>query len=303
MIVPVQSDDELARDFAEADKVSGAIHVWWLGQSGFLIKWDGMGLLIDPYLSESVTRSSEGSDTPLERVSPRVIDPLKLSGIDLVVSSSTRPDRLDPETILALRAANPSLKLVVPAGIARDANDALGKAGPPILGVNAGTFVKVDAFDIHGIEAATPKIHVDGNRNSKFLGFAVLFGPFSIYFSGETVWHSQLVRQVRRWPVNLAILPINGVEKSGESGDTLNGFEAAALSKAISASIAVPCHYDMFEPGNVSTDEFVESCERLGQRYRLLKLGQRMTMGPVSDPGAGKALPSEPYRDDTGLGY
>ncbi len=35
----------------------------------------------------------------------------------------------------------------------------------------------------------------------------------------------------------------------------MNGFEAAALSKAISASLVIPCHYDLFDVGNSSTPE------------------------------------------------
>jgi L-ascorbate metabolism protein UlaG (beta-lactamase superfamily) len=303
MIEPVQKDDEFVADFSNADDVTGAIHVWWMGQSGFLIKWNGHGLLIDPYLSDSITRAHSGSDTPFERISERVVDPLRLAGIDLVACTGLQPDRFDPETILPLRAANPTMKLLVPTGSAAEAKQALGGAAPPIATVNAGTYTSVAPFEFHGIDAATPKIRRDEFGNSKDLGFVVVFGPFSIFVSGETIWHTHLVKQVRRWPVNLAILPVNGDEKSGAPGDSLNGFEAAAFAKAVSASLAIPSHYDLFESGNVSPEEFESCCERLGQRYRTLKLGQRMTMGPVSDPSAGKAPPSEPERNDWGLGY
>lgn len=303
MIVPVQKDEAFLQDFQEADKVTGAIHVWWLGQSCFLLKWDGKGVLIDPYLSDSITRAHRGTDKPMKRVSERVIDPLKLTGIDFVVCTSDSPDRMDPETIMPLRAANPDLRMVVPAGIAQKVDQKLGSAAPPIHPVNAGTFTSMDSFDFHGIDAANPKMRRDEEGNSKDLGYIIVFGPFSVYHSGETVWHTHLVKQIRRWTVNLSFLPINGDVKTGEKGDTMNGFEAAALAKAISTSIVIPCHYDLFEEGNVTTDEFTDCCERLGQRSRILKLGQRMTMGPITEASAGKALPTEPHRDDWGLGY
>src|SRR6056297_94214 len=119
MIVPVQKDEEFLKDFTEADKVTGAIHVWWTGQSGFLVKWNGKGILIDPYLSDSITRAHSGTDNPRTRISERVIDPLELTGIDVVVCTGDSPDQLDPETLLPLLAANPNLRLVLPAGIAR----------------------------------------------------------------------------------------------------------------------------------------------------------------------------------------
>ncbi|MEX2581490.1 MAG: MBL fold metallo-hydrolase [Verrucomicrobiales bacterium] len=303
MIEPVQKDEDFIQDFKEADKVSGAIHVWWLGLSTFLVKWDGQGLLIDPYLSDSITRDHAGTDSPVTRISERVVDPLKLKGVDYVVCSSADPDRLDAETILPLRAANPGLKLVLPAGIAAEAEQKLGAAAPPIINVNAGTYSSSGSFDFHGINAACPKIRRDSAGDSKDLGYVILFGPFSIYHSGKTTWHTNLVKEVRRWPLNLAFLPINGNVKNGRPDDTLNGFEAAALAKAISSSLVIPCHYDVFDEGNPTTDEFENSCKRLEARHRILKLGQRMTMGPVTDPGAGKAPPSEPHSNDWKLGY
>tara|TARA_R110002096_G_scaffold23303_14_gene74281 strand:- start:8230 stop:9195 length:966 start_codon:yes stop_codon:yes gene_type:complete len=303
MIIPVQKDADFIKDFTEADRVTGAIHVWWLGQSGFLIKWNGQGLLIDPYLSDSHTRASEGTDHQIKRISERVVDPLALSGIEAVICSSAQPDRLDRETLLPLQAANPNLKLVIPAGIADQTRDLLGAAGPNIVPVNAGTFVEFSSVKFHGIDAATPKIRRDTHGNSKDLGFVLLFGPFAIYYSGQTIWHTQLVKAIRRWPINLAFMPINGDEKSADGRDSLNGFEAAALAKATSSSIVIPGHFDMFDQNNPSTDEFTGCCERLSQRFRVLKLGQRMTMGPVTDPSSGKASSSEPHRENSGLGY
>jgi L-ascorbate metabolism protein UlaG (beta-lactamase superfamily) len=303
MIEPVQKDEKLVNDFHAAETAAGAIHVWWLGQSGFLVKWNGQSILIDPYLSNSYTRPSEGTEFPIKRASERVVDPLALTSIETVVCSSAQPDRLDPETLLPLTAANPNLKLVVPAGIEEQTRNLLGKASPNIVPVNAGTFVTVDSFEFHGIDAATPKIRRDVHSNSKDLGFVILFGPFALYHSGQTIWHTHLVKAIRRWPINLSFMPINGDEKAANGRDSLNGFEAAALAKAIGSSLVVPAHYDMFDLGNVTTDEFSSCCERLSQRYRLLKLGQRMTMGPVTDPSSGRGIESEPYREEKGLGY
>lgn len=303
MIVPVQKDEDFLIDFRDADKVSGAIHVWWLGHSGFLIKWAGHGLLIDPYLSDSLSRQTAGTAGEMRRVSERVVDPLLLKGIDLVACSNTNPDRLDPETILQLCTANPNLKVVVPAGCLAEAEGILGAAAPSLLPVNAGTYVKSGPFDFHGINAANPKIRRDELGNSRNLGYVILFGPFAIFQAGETVWHSHLVKEVRRWSANLAFLPINGPSATVTDRSTMNGFEAAAFAKAVSASLALPSQYGLFERGNVTTEEFSICCDRLGQRYRVLKIGQRLTMGPITDPTAGKALPSEPYAGNWGLGY
>ena len=50
----------------------------------------------------------------------------------------------------------------------------------------------------------------DDEGRHKFMGFVVEFGEYRIYHSGDTLWHDTLVKEVRRWPINLAFLPING---------------------------------------------------------------------------------------------
>ncbi|MEO0415343.1 MAG: MBL fold metallo-hydrolase, partial [Verrucomicrobiota bacterium] len=204
MIVPIQQDSELATDFAQADNVTGALHVWWLGHSGFLLKWNGKGILIDPYLSDSLNRRFGHKDPSLQRMTQQLIDPLFVNGIDFVLASHNQMSHLDPETILPLRSSNPLMKMVLPAGIENVVEKELGKAAPGMLTLNEGTYVKHNGIEIHGIKAANPEAEFDENGNSKNLGFLIIAGPFSIYFSGDTVWHDSLVRDIRRWPVNLA---------------------------------------------------------------------------------------------------
>ena len=77
---------------------------------------------------------------------------------------------------------------------------------------------------------------------------------------------------LRSHNIDIAILPING--KVGN----MNGRDAANLAKDIGAKLVIPCHYDMFEFNTADPNEqFVPECQRLGQPYRVLKLGERFT--------------------------
>ena len=92
-------------------------------------------------------------------------------------------------------------------------------------------------------------------------------GRRRIYHSGDTTWVDPGVRGV-----DLALVPING--KLGN----LDGPEAARLAHMVEAALAVPCHYGMFEFNTASPDAFAAECERLGQRYRLLENGERLSL-------------------------
>ena len=57
----------------------------------------------------------------------------------------------------------------------------------------------------------------------------------------------------------------------------LSGHEAAVLAYDLGAKVAIPGHYDLFEFNTATPDEFVESCQKQGQGYRILRAGERGT--------------------------
>ena len=75
------------------------LHIWWLGQSGFLLKWLDHCLLLDPYLSDSLTTKYAATDKPHIRITARVVDPARLDFVNLVTSSHNHTDHLDETTL------------------------------------------------------------------------------------------------------------------------------------------------------------------------------------------------------------
>ena len=89
-------------------------HLWWLGQSGFLLQWKGKRILLDPYLSDSLTDKYANTDKPHTRMSELVIDPSLLRGIDVVTSSHNHTDHLDAATLIPILANNPGIRFIIP---------------------------------------------------------------------------------------------------------------------------------------------------------------------------------------------
>src|ERR1043165_8119684 len=87
MTKPVLQDDDFLADVAAAREDLEHLHLWWLGQSGFLVQWQNRHLLLDPYLSDSLTRKYAQTDKPHVRMTERVIAPEKLDFINLIPSS------------------------------------------------------------------------------------------------------------------------------------------------------------------------------------------------------------------------
>ena len=87
MKTPILKDQAFLDSYEAAPPQTDQFDLWWMGQSRFLIKWQGRGLLFDPYLSDSLTAKYAETDKPHVRMVERVIDPAKLTGIAAVTST------------------------------------------------------------------------------------------------------------------------------------------------------------------------------------------------------------------------
>ncbi|MGC4047108.1 MAG: MBL fold metallo-hydrolase [Armatimonas sp.] len=274
MIVPVQKDEALLADIAVAEADTEALHVWWLGQSGFLASHNGVRVLFDPYLSDSLTVKYAQTDKPHTRMTERVIAPERLTGLSLITSTHNHTDHLDAETLLPLFASNPEAQLVLPAVNTGFAANRLGwgETDSRFLPLEIKQFKDLGAISVYGIAAAHE------NLSPEFMGFVVKIGPWVLYHSGDTIPYEGMADSLAALSIHVALLPINGRLPERRVSGNLWGDEAAYLAEAIGAQVAVPCHYEMFEFNTEPPALFEATCQDLGQPYRTLKAGERLTL-------------------------
>jgi L-ascorbate metabolism protein UlaG (beta-lactamase superfamily) len=278
LIEPVLFGDALAADIEDADPGNGFV-MWWLGQSGFLVKSAFGRVLFDPYLSDSLTAKYEQTDKPHVRVTALAIPPNKLRSIDVVTSSHNHTDHLDAETLTAVLATNPAAALVIPEANRAFVAERLGcDAGLP-LGLTDGQSIAIGRIVVHAVPAAHNEIERDANGAGRYLGYIVSIGGMNIYHSGDTLCYPQMADWLRPFSVDVAFLPINGNRPERRVAGNMFGDEAAQLAHDIGARLAIPCHYDMFAFNTEPPDLFVATCRRLGQPHKVLRCGERFSIG------------------------
>ena len=271
VIAPLQSGDALLADVRAADPER--LHLWWLGQSGFLVAWQGAHLLLDPYLSDSLTRKYADTDKPHERMTELVVAPERLDFVDAITASHAHTDHLDPDTLRAL----PAVPVVAPEA-QRDL--VVERSGREPLGIDDGQTMDVAGFVITAVPAAHEAIERDGDGRMLHLGYVVRCGPFALYHAGDTIPYDGMADRVRAVAaVDVALLPINGRRPERRVTGNLWGDEAAELAHAIGAHVAVPMHFETFTFNTEPPDLFAETCRRLGQPYRVLRAGERLSVG------------------------
>ena len=278
MIKPHLKDDAFLNDIREANRDSASLNLWWLGQSGYLLQVDGSRLLIDPYLSDSLTKKYAQTDKPHIRMTERAVDPARLNFIDVVTSSHNHTDHLDAETLLPLMRVNAELRVIVPEANRAFAAERLQCPPERLTGMDAGGTADAAGFRIHAVPAAHETLETDADGRYTHLGYVIEAGGKAVYHSGDTVRHDGMLDWLSPWRIDAALLPINGRNPVRRVAGNLSGPEAARLGQEMGAALVVPCHYDMFEFNTVSPDRFADECEQIGQPYRVLKCGERLRL-------------------------
>lgn len=275
MIEPILKDVAFLIDVERAAEETEHWHLWWLGQSGFLIQWRSHHLLLDPYLSDSLTAKYAATDKPHVRMTERVVAPECLSFIEAVTSSHNHTDHLDPDTLKPLFRVNPKLELIIPEANREFVADRLELLTDIPIGLDAGDSTEVGSFKFSAVPAAHETIDRDHSGRCKYLGYIIQFGTWTVYHSGDTVVYDGMVDLLSQWSIDVAILPINGRAPERRVAGNLTGREAATLAHSIGARLVIPCHYEMFEFNTASPAEFESVARQLSQPYQVLRCGER----------------------------
>jgi L-ascorbate metabolism protein UlaG (beta-lactamase superfamily) len=275
VIRPFQSHDALLADIRASDRRDGGFCLWWLGQSGFLLQWEGIHVLLDPYLSDSLTKKYKQTDKPHVRMTELVIDPVRLSMTDIVVSTHNHTDHLDAETLGPVLAANKHVKLLIPEANRDFVADRLKIDAGFAIGLDDSTSVEISGIRFSGVASAHEALECDERGRAKYLGYILEFGEWAIYHSGDTLRYEGMSEKLRPFGVDVALLPINGRAAERRVPGNLFGREAAQLAMEIEAKLVIPCHFDMFEFNTASPDEFIQQCQMLRQPFKVLQCGEK----------------------------
>ncbi len=276
MIKALRKDQALLDDILQQED-SSDLHCWWLGQSGFLVQYQGKRLLLDPYLSDTLTLKYVSTDKPHERISELVIDPAKLPRIDLVTSSHNHTDHLDAATLKPILENSPACKLIIPEANRDFVAERLQIEKTLPIGLNDGETYQDETFKITAIPAAHNTIDRNESGQCHYLGYFITVGGIRIYHSGDTLYYAEMEKLICDFAPHVALLPINGNLASRKVAGNLNAEESVDLAKSCNIPYVIPCHYDLFAFNTADVNEFINIAKAKQQGYVVLNLGGKWT--------------------------
>jgi L-ascorbate metabolism protein UlaG (beta-lactamase superfamily) len=281
MIKAFKKDEDLLKDIQTTSPNTNDVTLWWLGQSGYLIQYKNKKILVDPYLSDSLTVKYHGTDKPHVRISEKVINPSLLPTIDFITSSHNHTDHLDAASLHPVLKKSPNCKLIIPEANRRFVADRLNIDSSYPIGLNAGESYTEDDISFHAIPAAHNELDKNEDGKYVYLGYIIRMGSFSVYHSGDTLYYDGMEHWIKPFNPSIALLPINGNDPSRKVAGNLNAAEAVALGKKCNIPVVIPCHYDLFAFNTADVNEFIAEAQQSSQGYCVLQLGGRFSSNEI----------------------
>ena len=281
LIEPFLSGLPLLNELHSERPDPGRLSIWWLGQSGYVIKSANGTLVVDPYLSEHLTKKYADTNKPHIRMTRHPFRPHELTGIDVVLASHKHSDHLDPETAPILLERSPTARIILPQSLSAHA-ESLRIPNDRTVGIDAGETVEIAGFRIRAIPSAHEGLDKDAAGHHLYLGFVIEVEGLRLYHSGDTLLYDGLVDRLGAKPFDLMFLPINGRDpKRGAAGNMSSG-EAVDLACVVRPRFVVPHHYDMFTFNTIPVESFEIEARRLpeGTSPKVLRCGEHWEVGP-----------------------
>jgi L-ascorbate 6-phosphate lactonase len=202
--------------------------LWFLGQSGFVIKSAGVTVAIDPYLSDSVAEVSPS----LTRRFPPPIEPSSLR-VDIYIATHNHLDHLDPQTVAGCKHKETTI-FAGPRFVCKKFVE-LGIDPKNIIKIDSGESEKIKDIEISGIYAvANDPATIDT------AGYKIVFANGrSIYHTSDTDFSPLLLQCAPSAEVGLFVI-------NGKWGN-LNIEQAAELANKVNPRFAIPHHYDLMD--------------------------------------------------------
>jgi L-ascorbate 6-phosphate lactonase len=281
MIEPVRHGRELIEEIAAMAPDPGSLVVWWLGQSGYLIKSRAGLLAIDLYLSEHLTSKYAATNRQHVRMTRAPIRGEELHDVDLVLATHRHSDHLDPGMMPALLTASPGAVVLLPESI-RDYASEMGLPRERLVGLDSGQKAERAGFQVRAIPSAHEGLDTDEQGRHLFLGYIIESEGMRLYHSGDSLAYAGLAEQLGPDRFDVLFLPINGRDPARGVPGNMTAGEAVDLAAQVGPRFVVPHHYDMFTFNTVPVDVFANEARRLpaGVVPRILQCGERWEISP-----------------------
>lgn len=238
----------------------------WLGHSGFVLRWAGQTILIDPNTSTRCTVSRRAMELP--------DDVAGVGRVDAVLISHAHYDHLNVDTLRRVPAIGFT---AMPAGAEKYLAEAAAHTKP--RPVQAHERLTVGTLEIFPVPAAH-----NGNRfhplqsHIPAVGYIIRSPTRTLYYAGDTAIHNDFAAIRDRYHPDVAILPIGAyAPRIPLKFHHLNPEEAVQAAQILGVTTTIPCHFGTFtlsfDRPDSALPRFAAAAQKAGLHWAMPRFG------------------------------
>lgn len=201
--------------------------ITWLGQAGLYIETEGLKIVVDPYLSDSVVKVNPRNwrRVPVEE-SFLAIEP------DVLICTHNHLDHVDPETLPVYLGRGGSILCLAPEAAWGEMKKCGGTHN--YVKFNRGSQWTEGKVRFYAVRAEHSDVHP--------IGVIIEAEGKRLYITGDTLYNTEIFDDVRPFcPLDAIFVPVNGV------GNNMNMADAARFCEELKPRVAVPIHWGLFD--------------------------------------------------------
>ena len=239
---------------------AGEICITWIGHASFLLQIEGMNVLIDPNWSMWLK--------VIKRLKRPGLHIDSLPSIDVVLVTHAHFDHLDRKSLRKVASDQP---IVVPTGVGNLVHD---------LGFNiVHELEEWEQIQLGPLRVSLTPCHHWGARllhdqHRGFGGFVIEANGRSVFHCGDSAYFSGFSEIGKRFPIEIALLPIGAYDAPSRREVHMNPEEAVRAFLELGAQKLVPMHYGTFrlgyEPMNEPPARLLSSARAHGVEDKML---------------------------------
>ncbi len=222
--------------------------ITWLGQAGLLFEFDGLTVMVDPYLTDSV-KATEPQNYRRVPVDESFFD-IKP---DILIFTHNHLDHYDPETVKRFITADSAITVLSPRSVWEKVRTFGGNN-------NYVCFNRHTSWTAKRVTVTAVKAE---HSDPLAIGVVIDTGNKKYYVTGDTLYNDEIFSDLPD-DIHAVFLPINGV------GNNMNPCDASRFATRVAAKYAVPVHFGMFD--NKTADGFEYTNTIIPQIYKEIKL-------------------------------
>ena len=224
------------------------MRIIWLGQAGLFFESNGINVMIDPYLSDSV-----------EKINPKnyrrvpVLDELFDLKPDIMVFTHNHLDHYDPETVEKFITNDTKLTVLAPVSVWEEVRKIGGDNNYVLFNRHTTWTQSYLTFTAVKAEHSDPAS----------IGIIIDDGTKKYYITGDTLYNEKIFSDIPD-DIYALFLPVNGV------GNNMNMTDAARFAQRVNPKVAVPIHCGMFD--ELDLNDFVYKNKVIPQIYKEIEV-------------------------------